>query len=67
MPESWRRGLPGTAGYNEWAETNRIIVLYPQTTKYGHAFNPKGCFDWWGLSDLLPLNADFARKTGYQI
>jgi poly(3-hydroxybutyrate) depolymerase len=55
------------AGYNEWADTNQIIVLYPQTTKTDTPFNPKGCFDWWGLSDQLPLNADFARKTGYQI
>jgi poly(3-hydroxybutyrate) depolymerase len=53
------------AGYNEWADTNNIIILYPQTTKTD--FNPKGCFDWWGLSDTLSLNADFARKTGYQI
>ena len=30
-------------------------------------FNPKGCFDWWGLSEALPRNAEFARKTGYQI
>lgn len=54
-------------GYNEWAETNRIIVLYPQTQATMLPFNPKGCFDWWGLSDSLPRNADFARKTGYQI
>jgi hypothetical protein len=54
------------AGYNEWADTNQIIVLYPQTTKMD-TLNPKGCPDWWGLSDQLPLNADFARKTGYQI
>lgn len=53
------------AGYNEWADTNNIIMLYPQTTSAD--FNPKGCFDWWGLSDNLSLNADFARKTGYQI
>lgn len=54
------------AGYNEWADTNQIIVLYPQTIKMD-ILNPKGCPDWWGLSDQLPLNADFARKTGYQI
>lgn len=34
------------AGYNEWAHTNQIIVLYPQAQKNGA--NPKGCFDWWG-------------------
>jgi len=55
------------AGYNEWAETNRIIVLYPQTQATLLPLNPKGCFDWWGLSNALPRNAEFARKTGYQI
>jgi poly(3-hydroxybutyrate) depolymerase len=64
-------GLVGGAvyrhsGYNEWADTNRMIVLYPQT-EANAAFNPKGCWDWWGLDQLLPLNSDFARKTGYQI
>ena len=35
-------------GYNRWAETNRIIVLYPQT----HATwsNPNACWDWWGYT-----------------
>jgi hypothetical protein len=54
-------------GYNEWADNNRIIVLYPQTHPTLVPVNPKGCFDWWGLSQLLPRNAEFARKTGYQI
>jgi len=49
------------AGYNEWAETNRIIILYPQTRKWdvpwfmfgwgSETRNPKGCWDWWGYSD----------------
>jgi len=34
------------AGYNEWANTNQIIVLYPQAQK--NKANPNGCFDWWG-------------------
>lgn len=34
------------AGYNEWADTNQIIVLYPQAQKT--KANPRGCFDWWG-------------------
>ena len=44
------------AGYNEWAESNRIVVLYPQTTgwsplfTFGKARNPKGCWDWWGYT-----------------
>ncbi|MCW7539234.1 hypothetical protein OOT46_15425 [Aquabacterium sp. A7-Y] len=45
-------------GYNRWAETNRIVVLYPQTG----ADAPKACWDWWGYTG--PLHA---RKAGPQI
>lgn len=56
------------AGYNRWADTNKLIVLYPQTTATdASGFNPKGCWDWWGLTDSLKRNAEYARKTGYQI
>ena len=34
-------------GYNEWAEANGIIVLYPQTG----ASATNGCWDWWGYTD----------------
>jgi len=60
------------AGYNRWADTNRLIVLYPQTIRrYGWAwsfttwnfvYNPKGCWDWWGYT-----TRDYDRKTGPQI
>jgi poly(3-hydroxybutyrate) depolymerase len=33
------------SGYNAWADANRIIVLYPQTT--AGPFNPQACWDWW--------------------
>lgn len=32
------------SGLNEWADSNRLVVLYPQTG--GAAVN--GCWDWWG-------------------
>jgi len=36
-------------GLNKWAESNNIIVLYPQTTSsFFSPMNPKGCWDWWG-------------------
>lgn len=35
-------------GYARWADTNRIIVLYPQTITM--PFNPQGCWDWWGYT-----------------
>ena len=60
-------------GYNTWADTNKLIVLYPQTvaTEGGPLHpdvpaNPKGCWDWWGYSPLV-RNSEFAQKGGYQI
>jgi poly(3-hydroxybutyrate) depolymerase len=45
-------------GYNRWADTNNIVILYPQTS---HAA-PNGCWDWWGYD-----SANFARKSGPQM
>lgn len=41
-----------STGYNEIAESNDIIVLYPQAegTDNGDVQNPDGCWDWWGYS-----------------
>jgi hypothetical protein len=51
------------AGYNRWAETNRIVVVYPQVARsYVYPFNPKGCWDWWGYS-----GADYATRNGAQL
>ncbi|WP_295430778.1 hypothetical protein [uncultured Thiodictyon sp.] len=38
------------AGYNEWAQANDIIVLYPQVEPRSATgpMNPGGCWDWWG-------------------
>lgn len=33
------------AGYNQVAEVNNIIILYPQT--HSSTLNPNGCFDWY--------------------
>lgn len=46
------------AGYNRWAEANRLIVLYPQTVARSgwspgaanFVWNPRGCWDWWGYT-----------------
>ncbi len=67
--EIGRRFVEG-AGYNNWAASNRLIVLYPQTTtRYGFAwgsfrwlYNPKGCWDWWGYT-----GTDYATRDGLQI
>lgn len=49
------------AGYNEWAETSNIIVLYPQSKKI-QGPNPYGCWDWFGFT-----GADYAQKSGKQM
>ena len=40
------------AGYNRWADTNRLLVLYPQARASWSlfAFNPRACWDWWGYT-----------------
>jgi poly(3-hydroxybutyrate) depolymerase len=48
------------AGYNRWADTNNMIVLYPQATTT--AANPNGCWDWWGYDDV-----NFPAKSGGQM
>jgi hypothetical protein len=53
----------GHAGYNKWAATNRIIVLYPQTrASDADPLNPNGCWDWWGYT-----GSDFNTRSGKQI
>ena len=39
------------SGYNQVADLNNIIVLYPQA-KSNLISNPMGCFDWWGYSGV---------------
>ncbi len=48
------------SGLNEWAESNRIIVLYPQVNK--SLSNPQGCWDWWGYT-----GADYDQQSGKQV
>jgi poly(3-hydroxybutyrate) depolymerase len=48
------------AGYNRWADTNNIVVLYPQAART--AANQYGCWDWWGYDDL-----NFPAKSGGQM
>ncbi|MGE5385366.1 MAG: hypothetical protein ACM3SV_05685 [Betaproteobacteria bacterium] len=39
------------AGYNRWADSNRMVILYPQVgVSYTNPPNPFGCWDWWGYS-----------------
>jgi hypothetical protein len=36
------------AGYARWAESNAIVLVFPQAA--ASAFNPDGCWDWWGFT-----------------
>ncbi len=49
------------AGFHRWADANRIIVLYPQVQS-DPVTNPKGCWDWWGYTQL-----DYLTKKAPQI
>lgn len=51
------------AGYNQWADTNNIIVLYPQTTSH-FLRNPKACWNWFDFNRNDP---DYASKNGRQM
>lgn len=49
------------AGYNRWADTNRLIVLYPQAAASYWPFNPRACWDWWGYTGALYHTRDGAQ------
>ena len=52
-------------GYNAWADTNRLIVLYPQTTASSFLpFNPQACWDWWSY---VNHSDSYVTKSGAQI
>jgi poly(3-hydroxybutyrate) depolymerase len=48
------------AGYNEWADANGIVILYPAATM-GQG-NPNGCWDWFGYT-----GANYAEKSALQM
>jgi poly(3-hydroxybutyrate) depolymerase len=52
------------AGYNAWADANRLIVLYPQTVSSWYPYNPKACWDWWGY---VKFSDSYITKAGPQI
>jgi poly(3-hydroxybutyrate) depolymerase len=50
----------GRLGYNRWADSNRIVMLYPQVD--ASLANPMGCWDWWGYTGW-----NFQLRHGPQI
>jgi len=47
-------------GYIQWASTNNLMLLFPQTEMSFE--NPQSCWDWWGYVD-----SDYAYKQGVQM
>jgi len=45
-------------GYNRWADTNNLVMLYPQTSLAA----TNSCWDWWGYD-----SANYAKKSGPQM
>jgi hypothetical protein len=48
------------SGFAEMADTNRFVILFPQTK--ATEVNPHGCWDWWGYTGL-----DYLGKGAPQI
>jgi hypothetical protein len=62
-----KRAFIDRAGYNAWADANRLIVLYPQTVASWYPWylwNPKACWDWWGY---ISFSDSYVTKAGPQI
>lgn len=55
------RDFPTYAGYNQVADLNDIIIVYPQV-RSSLTSNPQGCWDWWGYT-----NINYANKFGPQM
>lgn len=49
------------AGYNAWADSNNIVVLYPQAVSMPYK-NPNGCWDWWGYT-----GENYSTNQGVQL
>ena len=49
------------AGYDAWADSNDLVVLFPQAVSIPFT-NPNGCWDWWGYT-----GAHYADQRGVQI
>jgi poly(3-hydroxybutyrate) depolymerase len=46
-----------STGYNRWADSNNMVVLYPQTSTAA----TNSCWDWWGYD-----SPNYAKKSGPQ-
>jgi hypothetical protein len=58
-----------TTGYLSMADSNNLIVLFPQAagSDDNAAQNPDGCWDWWGYSSADPNCPDYFSRNALQI
>lgn len=58
-----------STGYNAIADSNQIIVLYPQAEGSDDARtqNPDGCWDWWGYTAHDVHAPDYFSRQALQI
>ena len=57
-----------TTEFNEVADTNGIIMLYPQVQPSEPIpYNPRGCWDFWGYSSIDPVKPNFYGKDAPQL
>ncbi len=55
-------------GYNQIAESNNLIMLYPQVQPSGrNPFNPQGCWDFWGYSSPNDSDPDYFTRNAPQL
>jgi poly(3-hydroxybutyrate) depolymerase len=54
--------FPKFSYLDNYADTNNLVVLYPQTSVSAARLNPSGCWDWWGFD-----GGDYAQKSGPQM
>ena len=50
------------SGYTAWADSNRIVLLFPQAAPIYPFTNPKACWDWFGYD-----SAFYATRLGHQM
>ena len=50
--------FPELANLDTYADTNNLVILYPQAIASLIPYNPEGCWDWWGYSDIDYLDKD---------
>ncbi|TFW27294.1 PHA-depolymerase-like protein [Duganella callida] len=59
-PENIGTTFVRQTGYNLWADSNRLLILYPQAAST--FTNPNACWDWFAYDDTR-----YAQKSGRQM